>query len=105
MLLFHHHLYFVYRDFPAWNSKMLPKHNWTRYYFVRVGIGLWQDTDLEKRQACHQVQRNCPSSSVVSSSLVFCISGLSSVEFEDASETQLDTVLFCEGGHWSVAGH
>ena len=33
---------------------MLPKHNWTRCYFVRVGIGLWQDTDLEKRQACHQ---------------------------------------------------
>ena len=42
---------------------------------------------------------------IVSSLLVFCISELSSVEFEDASETQLDTVLFCEGGHRSVAGH
>ena len=37
--------------------------------------------------------------------VVFCISELASVEFEDASETQLDTVLFCAGGHRSVAGH
>jgi hypothetical protein len=41
----------------------------------------------------------------VSSLVVFCISELCSVEFEDASETQLETVLFSEGGHRSVAGH
>jgi hypothetical protein len=33
---------------------MLPKHNWRRYYFLGVGIDLWQDTDLEMRLACHQ---------------------------------------------------
>ena len=33
---------------------MLPKHNWRRYYFLRVDIGLWQDTDLERWLACHQ---------------------------------------------------
>ena len=42
---------------------------------------------------------------VVSSLVVFCISELSRVEFEDASEIQLETVLFCDGGHRSVAGH
>ena len=42
---------------------------------------------------------------VVSLLVVFCISEFCSVEFEDASETQLETVLFSEGGHRSVAGH
>ena len=42
---------------------------------------------------------------VVSLLVVFCISELWSVEFEDTSETQLETVLFSEGGHRSVAGH
>jgi hypothetical protein len=41
----------------------------------------------------------------VLSLVVFCISVFCSVEFADASETQLETVLFSEGGHRSVAGH